>query len=79
MVVVLDGVLDLHEGILRVVHAEGDAVQQVRVQHVQRGVAQREAAAVVTPDARGSLMRGGSATRSPSCFPSITIFDRKRA
>ena len=57
MVVVLDGVLDLGEGVLGVVHAKGEPVQQVRVrlQHgVQRGVAQREATVVVA-DARRLL------------------------
>ena len=58
MVVVLDGVLDLGEGVLGVVHAEGEPVQQVRIRPleggVQRGVAQREAPVVVA-DARGLL------------------------
>ena len=58
VVVVLDGVLDLREGVLGVVHAEGEAVEQVRVRRleggVQRGVAQREAAVVVA-DARRLL------------------------
>ena len=59
VVVVLDGVLDLGEGVLGVVHAEGEPVQQVRVrlQHgVQRGVAQSEAPVVVA-DARRLLLR----------------------
>ena len=59
MVVVLDGVLDLLEGILWVVHAEGEAVQQVRLEglKMQRGVGEREAA-VVAPDARRLLPDG---------------------
>ena len=64
MVVVLDGVLDLLEGVLGVVHAEGDPVQQAaRLYKGQRGVAQREAPVVVA-DAGRLLQReegiGGS-------------------
>ena len=67
MVVVLDGVFDLLEGILGVVHAEGEAVQQVGLEglQMQRGVGGCETA-VVVPDA-GRLLQGGNEQHCRYC------------
>ena len=62
VVVVLDCVLDLLEGVLGVVHAEGDSVQQIRLEEGHGGgvvEAQREATVVVADTGRLLRAAGG--------------------
>ena len=81
MVVVLDCVLDLLEGILGVVHAEGDPVQQVRLEEGHGGVVEAEReATVVVADAGGLLQAAGRAEVSDKITLrcSTAIFLQKR-